>query len=216
MSRVNGAILIHFESFFLRWDLIEAKLGKEDTKHLKDNSLNVIDLCDQGISAELVEHLAKVLKSNSSLKEIYLSNNNHIGDKGWKYLAEALKVNNSLEKIELNDFGIKTEGAKCLVEVLKVNTSLKYILLRCNDLGDEGMKHLKEGLKVNRSVEEIQLDNNEIGEEGIKHLAEGLTGNTVLKKLTLEDNDIGEGGELLNEVYDLNFTYNCSKTVRLL
>ena len=59
-------------------------------------------------------------------------------------MAEALKVNNSLEKIELNDFGIKTEGAKYLVEVLKVNTSLKYILLRCNDLGDEGMKHLKD------------------------------------------------------------------------
>ena len=57
-----------------------------------------------------------------------------------------------LEKIELNDFGIKTEGAKYLVEVLKVNTSLKYILLRCNDLGDEGMKHLKEGLKVNGRV----------------------------------------------------------------
>ena len=63
------------ESCFLRWDLIEAKLGKDDTKHLKDNSLDMIDLCDQGISAELVEHLAKVLKSNSSLKEIYLSNN---------------------------------------------------------------------------------------------------------------------------------------------
>ena len=79
----------------------------------------------------------------------------------------------------------------------------KYILCGVMTIGDEGMKLLKEGLKVDQ-FEEIQLDNNEIGDEGVKHLAEGLTGNTG--NAPLEDNDIVEGGELLSEVYDLNFT----------
>ena len=111
------------ENFFLRWDIIEAKLGKDETKQLKDNSIDVVDLCGKGISIEMVEHLAEALKANTSLKEIYLSSNWHIGDKGVKYLAEALKVNNSLQKIELNDFGITTEGIRYLAEALKVNTS---------------------------------------------------------------------------------------------
>ena len=46
---------------------------------------------------------------------------NSIGDEGAEYLAEALKVNNSVTEINLNHNSIGSEGAKHLAEALKVN-----------------------------------------------------------------------------------------------
>ena len=57
--------------------------------------------------------------------------------RGAKDLAEMLKVNGSLKKMNLFGNNISAEGAKWLAEALTVNCSLEYINLGCNNIGDK-------------------------------------------------------------------------------
>ena len=102
---------------------------------------------------------------------IYLQHNN-IGAEGAKYVAEALKVNTSLTKIDLRWNNIGDEGAKYVAEALKVNTSLTKINLFHNNIGAEGAKYVAEALKVNTSLTNIRLGWNNIGAEGKHSLRE--------------------------------------------
>jgi hypothetical protein len=53
-------------------------------------------------------------------------------------LADALKVNKSVTKINLEDNEIGAEGAAALTDALKVNKSVTSINISCNRIGAEG------------------------------------------------------------------------------
>ena len=95
-------------------------------------SLRYMSISDTGAVA-----LAQALHQNSTLKELYLSNNN-ISDGGAVALAHALHHNSNLKELNLygND-AIGKEGTHQLVQALTVNTSItKYGLLlpsRCEE-----------------------------------------------------------------------------------
>ena len=73
---------------------------------------------------------------------IYLDSKN-LGDEETKYIAEALKMNTSLETIHLKNNRIGAEGAKYIAKALKVNTSLRDICLDNNNIGAEGATHCR-------------------------------------------------------------------------
>jgi Ran GTPase-activating protein (RanGAP) involved in mRNA processing and transport len=59
---------------------------------------------------------------------------NSIGPVGVKSVAEALKVNSTLQTIDLLSNWIRNEGAKALAEAVKVNRVLQKIKLGVNDI----------------------------------------------------------------------------------
>jgi Ran GTPase-activating protein (RanGAP) involved in mRNA processing and transport len=59
-------------------------------------------------------------------------------------LAEALKFNETLLKIELGSNCIGAEGAKSIAEALKVNSTLQKIVLLKKSIGDEGANYVAE------------------------------------------------------------------------
>ena len=71
---------------------------------------------------------------------------------------------NEMAKIFLCRNRIGAEGVKAIGEALKVNTSLNQINLRWNGIGDEGVFR-GEALKVNTSLTNIALRGNKIGAE---------------------------------------------------
>jgi Ran GTPase-activating protein (RanGAP) involved in mRNA processing and transport len=68
--------------------------------------------------------MAFAIKVNSTLQNINLSRNS-IGNKEAKWIAEAIKINSTLQKIELAFNDIKDEGAKCIADAMKKNYSLQ-------------------------------------------------------------------------------------------
>lgn len=56
---------------------------------------------------------------------------NSIGDEGLKEISAALKVNNTLCALHLDDNNIEDEGAKELAIGILFNTSLTHLYLRC-------------------------------------------------------------------------------------
>ncbi|KAL7480870.1 hypothetical protein ACHAW6_006537 [Cyclotella cf. meneghiniana] len=138
--------------------------------------------------------MAEALKINQALQTIDLGAN-LIGSEGARNLAEALKVNEILQRINLQRNLIGIAGARKLVEALKVNQTLQKIDLSKNLIGSEGAEKLVEALKGNQTLQEIDLRQNSAGNEGARKLAEALKVNQTLQTIDLYDNSIGsEGG----------------------
>jgi Ran GTPase-activating protein (RanGAP) involved in mRNA processing and transport len=74
---------------------------------------------------------------------------NCIGDAGAKAVAEAIKVNSTLQEINLNMNSIGDEGAKAVAEAMKFNSTLHEIIFYWNYIGDDLQSQIAETLKDN-------------------------------------------------------------------
>ncbi|XP_067272550.1 NLR family CARD domain-containing protein 3-like [Pseudorasbora parva] len=105
--------------------------------------LNDCNLAYKGCSA-----LARVLGSDTNLKELNMNNNN-LQDSGVKLLCTGLEnISCKLEKLRLSYCGIKEEGYKALASALRSNPShLIELDLTGNDPGESGVKELSDLLE---------------------------------------------------------------------
>lgn len=53
---------------------------------------------------------------------------------------------------------IVTTGASCLGELLKVNNSLQELDMRYNDIGDDGMSSVADGLQYNNTLRKLNVE----------------------------------------------------------
>ncbi|XP_050959261.1 ribonuclease inhibitor [Labeo rohita] len=105
-------------------------------------------LRDCGLTEESCSGFATVLRSNPSLKELDMSNNN-LQNSGVKKLQIGLENTKcTLEKLRLSDCSITEEGYKALASALRSNPShLIELDLTGNDPGQSGVKELNDLLQ---------------------------------------------------------------------
>ena len=127
---------------------------------------------------------------------------------GAKAIADALKTNTTLTEINLNNNNIEDEGVKVIAEMLKNNNTLRILILEDNEFGVEGAKAIAEALKENRSLIKLNIQQNlTLGNEGIKLLADALKTNTTLKEINLRSTGFdNEGAIFLVEALKINKT----------
>ena len=53
---------------------------------------------------------------------------------------------------------IVTTGASCLGELLKVNNSLQELDMGYNDIGDDGMSSVADGLQYNKTLTKLNVE----------------------------------------------------------
>ncbi|XDV23181.1 hypothetical protein PO909_027873 [Leuciscus waleckii] len=132
-------------------NLSDRELGDSNVKNLvpllqeKHCKLNTLMLRNCGLTEESCSALATVLRSNSSLNELDMSNNN-LQDSGVKKLQKGLENTNCrLQKLRLSDCRITEEGYKALASALRSNPShLIELDLTGNDPGQSGVKELND------------------------------------------------------------------------
>ena len=100
--------------------------------------------------------MAEILKTNTSVTEVYLGLNLEIGDEGAKALAEALKVNATVKKLELRSCGIGDDGAAALAEALRSNTSLTTLYLKNKGISEQGKQLLRDAV-AGREVFDLRV-----------------------------------------------------------
>ncbi|XP_004363984.2 protein kinase [Capsaspora owczarzaki ATCC 30864] len=86
-----------------------------------------------------------------------------------------------------------------MAEALKVNETLQKVLLNGNRIGDAGTQAVAEALKVNKTLVELYLNDNQVSDIGTQALTEALPENKTLNRLNLSENQISdyEGAALL-------------------
>uniref|UniRef100_A0A672QYA6 NACHT domain-containing protein n=1 Tax=Sinocyclocheilus grahami TaxID=75366 RepID=A0A672QYA6_SINGR len=119
--------------------------------------LEILSLRKCGLTEESCSALATVLRSNSSLKELDLSNNN-LQDSGVKKLQNGLENTNcTLQKLRLSNCDLNEESCSALTSVLSSDFgSLRDLDLSNNNLQDSGVKLLSDGLKENCKLEKLR------------------------------------------------------------
>ena len=156
-------------------------------------SLSSFHLIDSDIGDAGATALAEVLRTNTTLKRMDLRKNPGIGNPSVMSLCEALKVNTTLSSLDLSGTGISDAGVLSLVEVLKTNTSsLTSLSLSEIKISHHSVKSIAEVLRVNSTLKELKFEGNNVGSDGAELIAESLKANTTLKILILSRNNIKE------------------------
>ncbi|AIF80828.1 hypothetical protein I862_01325 [endosymbiont of Acanthamoeba sp. UWC8] len=132
--------------------------------------------------------------------------------KNWIKLADALKINTSINSLTINYPNIKERGLKILAEALKYNVSLKDLYLNRFTINDIVAKCLSEAFKCNISLERITL-NKVSTDKGIKYIAEAIKTNLFTNELTINyKNPLSEESEFfLNKNDSKELIVDCIK-----
>ncbi|XDV28534.1 hypothetical protein PO909_031816 [Leuciscus waleckii] len=183
-------------------------------KHCKLNRLKLLSKC--GLTEESCSALATVLRSNSSLKELDISNNN-LQDSGVKKLQNGLENTNcTLEKLRLSDCSITEEGYKALASALRSNPShLIELDLTGNDPGQSGVKELDDLLQDQKCQLKTLRFLGLIADEACQYVR-GIVGKNplLLGELNLSERELGDTG--VNQIAALLQDKHCKVNTLML
>ncbi|PIA30766.1 hypothetical protein AQUCO_05400103v1 [Aquilegia coerulea] len=133
------------------------------------------------------------------LKFLDLSNN-ALGEKGVRAFEALLKSQSSLEELYLMNDGISEEAAGAVRELIPSTEKLKVLHFHNNMTGDEGAIAISEVVKRSPALEDFRCSSTRVGSEGGIALTEALKTCTSLKKLDIRDNMFGvEAGVALSQ-----------------
>jgi len=67
-----------------------------------------------------------------------------VGADGARAIADALRVNSTLQALGLSDNGVGADGARAIAGALRENSTLQKLYLSWNNVGDDAKKVLRE------------------------------------------------------------------------
>jgi len=171
-----------------------------------NKTLTYLDLSSNRMGDKALVPFFKALK-NSNLKTLILKDISIRGEEeSARELADALKENKTLTKLNLFANSMDTVGAGLLAAALKFNFTLNFLDLYGNNIQNGGAEELGKMLKVNRGLEGLILQSNGISEIGVGCVAEGLHGNGTLRSLNIAANSIGKSDVALAKLIVQNTT----------
>ena len=177
--------------------------------------LLTMDLRKDKFSNVDVAHIAEILRHSNCLKTLNISYCD-IDYQGVKSLASALKMNGSLEEMNLiGNRAVTDIGLMALGESLKRNRGLKTLNISCCGIDDQGMKSLASALEMNGSLEELNLSGNRaVTDIGLMALGESLKRNRALKRLDVSHCGIDDQGvlEMNGPLEEMNLSGNRAVT----
>ncbi|NWT66007.1 LRC34 protein, partial [Prunella himalayana] len=164
--------------------------------------------CDVGMQCLIATAIAltqnKSLKAINLNRPLLFSQQ----EESTVHLARMLRSNSSLVELHLGKHGMKNFGVERLCEALHKNSRLRYLDLSCNNITCDGVKFLGALLKRNQTLEILDLSANRIEDVGAIYLSEALaTQNRTLKALSVVSNNItGKGLVALAQTMHSNMT----------
>ena len=165
------------------------------------------------------------LKKHQHLVKLKFAENEFFETSIGKYMAEALKVNETLTWLDLSSNDLTYVGNYMaqvidLCEALKVNSALRTLDLKNNFLTAEGARLFADALTVNRTLTDLDLSVNSLSTHvvpesdpmklfddmsGVIKLTEALKTNSTLQILNLADNRLGtEGAKHVADMLTVN------------
>ncbi|KAA0711533.1 Ribonuclease inhibitor [Triplophysa tibetana] len=183
----------------------------------KHCQLNTLILRDCGLTEESCSSLASVLRSNSSVTELDMSNNNLL-DSGVKKLQKGLEHTNcKLKKLRLSECSITEGGYVALSEAVRSNPShLIELDLTGNDPGPSGVKLIYDLIQdTNCELNTVRLLKSSSAVEAFERLTKVLGINVLLQReINLKDHKLDESR--VKQICDLLQDKHCKlNTLRL-
>jgi hypothetical protein len=171
-----------------------------------DPEFTVLNLCDLTLNQEKWEQLTEALRHNNRLQEINLNNCN-LEFQAVKRLCEALANNPALAVICLGGNRLRERDVgKVLADLIEKHSSLEGLDLRDCYLGVEELAHLIPVLEKNTSLKRISLAGNDLNTAAAEQLALALAGKGLLT-LNLKKNRIDNPDKIKQIITDENVLF---------
>lgn len=185
-------------------------LKQNKAPYLQDLNLGMNEIGPAGCRA-----VAMVLKERSSDLQVLNMSRNVCKAAGGYDIAEALKENNTLKKLNLAGSiqcpNIESSGAKAIAEALKMpsplrelqndathedNFALQHLVLSYNCIDDDAGKAIAKALESNHSIKSLLLRGNLMTLDAGKAFTEMLCRNKSLHTLDLSENQLNNSAGL--------------------
>lgn len=162
-----------------------------------------------------LETVLMLIFSSQSITNLYLQDTNS-DDIITHYLANGLKVNNTLTHLFLSDNEISNEGVYLLFDALKnnCNTILKHLELSYNYyIDNECLGSFDELLEGNNRLQSLDMSYTDIDNQGLIELSrsKGIKNNETIIVLSFGKDDVDEDEPIENS--DLTFILNRNKNL---
>ena len=135
--------------------------------------------------------LSEYLRVNSSLQSLEISDN-RIEDSGLTEILNNLP--STLVRLIASDCHLTYNGAVSFSKVLSINKVLKYLKISSNSIGDDGISAISDGLCINTTLIQLIARRCEFHSKGAESIATMLQANKTLKYLDISSNNIGDDG----------------------
>lgn len=140
---------------------------------------------------------ARVIEANESIEKFSMTRSPHrlrlnTQPMDMAVLGEALALNQSLNALTLNGFGIDAEGIKRLCAGLLRNETLQSLSFCGNTINEEGMQLLCGLISHSRCLKNLDLSRNGFSCSTIELLCQAMESNETVEHLNLYSNDISE------------------------
>ena len=140
------------------------------------------------------------LQKNTVLQEVDLFMTN-IDHEGAKLIADLLKRNKSIRKLELygkytgsksNGTHIPTSGITLLMQALEKNTTLETLSLNNNGLDSTSATNICKMMKKNKHLSHLNLALNQFNSQDIKKLASALQSSASVRFINVRSNTVDD------------------------
>ena len=114
--------------------------------------LDVTDITDEDMT-----HLSTILATNTTLKELHLSNCN-ITDNGVQYICEGLTKNQTLTTLNIgHNRQITSVSTSTIADLIQTTTSLTELYLDYTSLNNDDIKTICTSLTKNTTIRKLHL-----------------------------------------------------------
>ena len=185
------------------------KIGNEGCEHLGllisggcggYCTLTKLDISGNEITEAGISKLFAALRVNSTLQQLNLKRNNFSAGLSENFL-QFLQENNTVEWLNIAHCAINCEGLAGFVAGLGKNTGVRNLMLYHNAIRDTGAELIARGLAKNVVLRQLDLSSNKISTSGGLALARAIQTNESLQVLLLGNNALkDEAGQLFSEV----------------
>jgi len=150
-----------------------------------DKKVKALWLKRNPILADGVVPIARMLTTNQYLQTLDLLNTGLL-DQGCEILFSALKSNRTLRHLYMDTNGLTVKSGRNIRSYFEQNQNrLESLYLSCNAFGDAGACEIAAGLKFDYCLTRLGLASNCIGAEGARALADALLSHPSLQQLNL-------------------------------
>ena len=158
----------------------------------KISTLTVLKLENNDIPEGAANALADAIRVNKSLEQLSLSGN-HLGS-STVVVVNALKQISTLEELNLNDNKNRSNDlGPAIASVVTNNKSMERLSLKDNGLNDDGAIAIAQSLHELSSLKVCNLRDNYITSKAAKALASFISNSTKLEELYLGNNQLQLG-----------------------
>jgi Ran GTPase-activating protein (RanGAP) involved in mRNA processing and transport len=123
---------------------------------------------------------------------------------GFVALCNALRENQTLEKIALSQNLITAEALVAFKELLLENTALTSVGMCDCRISVAGCRHIADGLVGNAVLGDLNLSRNGIDIDGMKYLLDALLGNYAMMRIEWTENPFAQHDESANVITQIH------------